>query len=218
MASKNTHTFVTDDPDLNAQRHKTHSPTQHQQQQQQQQTGQQFGTQNVNTPPTNPPTGTQPLIRPGILGTNGQQPQQGEAARVLLLQQQINRQEQELGQFRAIEAARGLQQPAQLRGPPPDVDDLIAWLNRACLPPAPAPAPADTHVTPKLFTADQETNSVHTSKQHRGFNIDYQCRHDYGQSNICRTAASRPPGGTSCQIQQYNGTVENTQHTKNPKK
>ena len=68
MASKNP--FVTDDPDLNTQRHKTPSPTQ-QQQQQQQQTGQQFGTQNVNTPPA----GTQPLIRPGILGASGQNQQ-----------------------------------------------------------------------------------------------------------------------------------------------
>ena len=118
MASKNT--FVTDDPDLNIQRQKTPSPTQ-QQQQQQQQTGQQFGNQNVNTPPA----GTQHIIRPARMGTNGQQPQPNEAAQILALQQQLNRQDQELGQFRALEAARGLQPPLLLRGPPPDVDDLI---------------------------------------------------------------------------------------------
>ncbi len=150
MASKNTNTFVTDDPDLNAQRQKTPSPTQ--QQQQQQQTGQQFGNPNVNTPPA----GTQPIIRPARMGANGQQPQQNEAAQILALQQQLHRQDQELGQFRALEAARGLQPPLQLRGPPPDVDDLITRLNRACLTPAPVPAPADTPVTPKLFTTDQE--------------------------------------------------------------
>ena len=119
MASKNT--FVSDDPDLNAQSQKTPSPTQ-----QQQQTGQQLGTQNCNTPPA----GTQPLIRPARMGTNWQQPQQTEAAQILALQQQLNQQDQELGQFRALEAARGLQPPLLLRGPPPDADDLITRLNQ----------------------------------------------------------------------------------------
>ena len=37
-----------------------------------------------------------------------------------------------------------------------DVDDLIARLNQACLTPAPAPVTADTPVTLKLFTTDQD--------------------------------------------------------------